>query len=569
MSLWSVLRIQESCRQPFNERIILDTRIFEEKKKYKLAVVWGKAGNCKSSTINIFTRSDLLETGINSEGITKGINICKKDGMIIADTEGTGTDNNSLCRHDIVSLFCICHSFIIMSSIYSRFPIQEINEMINEKLAVLQRVFKNNPKDLNKPFLLIICPLANPMKNDRIQGFRDDANRYVQNSLPNELRDYFSGISIRVISPVHDQVREKIYEKEKFSVNDVSDSMTQEVDEAFNLAFNHNTEGKPGSQFYLLNHYFRLAQSNQVIDPLVFDKVTEFTDLKLRAIASSAGTFNCNYDEYIKNLNTLKANIINEINGLNLQSIYKEYYKNKFEEEFSKWRQNHADIFNESLLSHFETLFENERNSIIREIENKAKSLTYESLVNMINDSKNKINRVQIIDDANNKEKISRLANLKKSKVTQLENYDFQDVYIRHRVAKKVEDDYFNEIKDRLSFVKISERNDHLNTLKATLGERIEKAFRDFYTSTRQPYKDRSSIKNENLESFYRQSFEYYEKRFKPDHERYLRIFEDARASIQNTVNSIIQKVGTYNPRIVDEFSNEARTIDSKFLTHS
>ena len=567
MSSWSVIRIQESCRHRFNENIISDRRLFEENKNYKLSVVWGKAGNFKSSTINIFTRGDLLETGINSEGITKGINICKKDNIIIADTEGTGTDNSSLNRHDIVSLFCVCHSFVIMSSIYARFPIQEINEMINEKLAVLQRIFKNNPTNLNKPLLLIICPVANPMKNDRIQGFRDDANRYLQSSLPSELRNYFSDVSIKVISPLPTQARDKIYENEKFSVNDVSDSMRQEVDEAFNLAFNHSTQGKPGSQFYLLNHYFNLAQNNQIIDPLIFDKVTEFTDIKLRSIASSAGTFNGDYDEYTKNLNKLKANTINEINALNLQSVYKDYYKNKFEEEFLKWKQNHADVFNENLLSCLETIYENERKSIIREIENRAKSLSYQGLVYMINDSKNKIEKVKIIDTANNKDKISRLANLKKSKINQLENYDFQDVYIRHRVAKKVEEDYFNEIKDRLNLVKIADRNDHLNKLKATLDERFEKAFRDFFTGIRQPYKDKSSIKNENLNLFYRESFEYYENRFKATHERCLSIIEEARRNMQATVNALIQRVGTYNPRIVDEFSNGARAIDSKFLT--
>ena len=114
--------------------------------------MFGKAGNFKSSIINMLIRSDRLMSGLNSDTVTKGIYLCKKGELAIADTEGTGTESNSLNRHDIISLFCVCSSFIIVNAIYNRFPISDITEMINEKLAILQKIFQTNPRDINKPF---------------------------------------------------------------------------------------------------------------------------------------------------------------------------------------------------------------------------------------------------------------------------------------------------------------------------------------------------------------------------------------------------------------------------------
>ena len=260
MDSWDVMRIQENCRQPFIDRLIKDPNIFEENKQYKLALVYGRAGNFKSSIINMYMRRNLLQSGVESDGVTKGIYFCKKREFIIADTEGTGTDNGQEQRHDIISLFCVCSSFIIVTATYNRFPISEITEIISEKLAVLRKMYQSSTSNINKPLLIILCPIGRHMKEDKIQLLKNDAENYKLNNIPSEIRVYFSDVVIKVLSPLPDAVHKTINETDKFHVQDLTGNVIlSEVDEVFDIAFNQNQHSKSGKCFHLLNEYFKLA----------------------------------------------------------------------------------------------------------------------------------------------------------------------------------------------------------------------------------------------------------------------------------------------------------------------
>ena len=137
------------------------------------------------------------------------------------------------------------------------------------------------------------------------------------------------------MSPLSPDLQRNIVEEEIFSVRDLAgESILNEVDEVFNIALNRNKNTKSGKCFHLLNHYFNLAQNNQVINPLMFEKATEFMQEKLRMLSRNATTCNCDYNSYIDSLNKLKVSVLNEINNLNIGPIYKDYYRTKFEEEF-------------------------------------------------------------------------------------------------------------------------------------------------------------------------------------------------------------------------------------------
>ena len=565
MSSWDIIRMQEAFNRPFIDRVIKNKNIFEANRKYKLALVYGKAGNFKSSTINMYLRSDRLDSGLNSDGITKGIYLCKKGDFIIADTEGTGTDNNSATRHDIVSLFCVCSSLIIVNAIHTRFPISDITEMINEKLAVLQKMFQSDPSEINKPLLIILCPIGNNMKLDKVQSFRQDAEKYRQNNIPKDIKTYFSDVIIKVLSPLPPVAHDKIYEDNKFSVNDLEGSLIlNEVDEVFNLALNQNKNSKSGRCFHLLNHYLNLAQTNKLINPLLIEKATEFIEKKLEVILKNSNTYNCNYMLYQSIFESNKSNVINEIKCLDMEISYKDYYITKFEEEFLKFRKNHGDIYNEALLTHIEKIYENGRTSIIKEIQSNI-NLTYIDLETLISKSVQRLNGIKINDIANDKGKIVKISNLIKSKLNQLHSYDFQDVYIQNRVCKIVQDDYYNEIKETLIKVKIKERESILITHKTLLSERLKQAITNFYTEINQQPKNKSSLINTHIESLYRDSFEYYQNNFYTLHERYNIKIEEARLKMVKTVNDLILEVGNYNPRIIDRFSTESNSIDTVF----
>ena len=568
MDSWQVIRIQEDFSRPFIDRLIKDRNIFEENKNYKLALVYGKAGNFKSSTINMYLRSDSLQSGVNSDGVTKGIYLCKKGGFIIADTEGTGTDNNQLQRHDIVSLFCVCSSFIIVSAIYNRFPISDITDMIDEKLAVLQKMYKSSANDINKPLLIILCPIGRNMNPDRIKSFRNDAEKYKRDNIPSEIRVYFSDVVIKVLSPLPAKVREIIDEREEFRVQDLAgNEILNEVDEVFDIAFNQNQHSKSGKCFHLLNEYFNLAQSNKIINPLMLEKATEFIQAKLQNISRVATICECDYDAYVNSLQNLKVSVINEINRLSIDPEYILYYKTKFEEEFEKWSQNHGDIFNESLKSLILKIFNNEINKIVEEVQSNL-NLTYQSFQSMVNSSKQRLNEIKIVKIANNKEKISDIISLIKSKVSELDNSDLKNVFIRFAVCKNVQDNYFNQIKEALKIVKIAERNEAINKHKAILGERLEIAIKKHYATIGQPSEDKSAFKSECMVNFFRNSCEFYDSNFKSNHERCLNILEEERKMIQNQVNEIIQNVGSYNSKIVDRFSDRSKSADIRFLNN-
>lgn len=565
MDQWKVIRITEGYNLPFIDKIIKDPSIFEDNTNYKLALVYGKAGSFKSSTINIFLKSDSIATGVNSDGVTKGIYLYKKGDLIIADTEGTGTDNSSLVRHDIVSLFCVCSSFIIVNAIHCRFPFKEIADMIDEKLAVLQKMYQTNSSIINKPSLIILCPIGREMKPEKIRLFKEEADKYKRNNIPNEIKLYFSDVVIKVLSPLPEKARSSIIACDKFSVKDLTGSdIIAEVDMVFNIALYQNHHIVPGKFYHLLNEYYKLAKNHQVINPLIFEKYAEFIQEKIDYISNNVTNCDNDYDLYIEKLNELKQSVINQIKHLGIEPVYIDYYINKFEEDFETWSKIHGDVFNEALLSEVEKVYESERIAIIEELKSNS-NITYQDFEEMINKSKQRLNQIKMVEKANNDDKKLRISNLIISKVSELESNEFKDVYIELVVCKTTQNKYFNEIKDTLISIKIAEMSDAFAKHAESLNEKLQEAITTHYNTIGQPFEDKSSFTDNCIKNLKTDINEYYESNFRNCHEKCLVKIEESRRYMQKAINNILKKVGTYNPKIIDSFCDESKSVDSKF----
>ena len=566
MDQWEVIRIQSECSKPFIDTIINDSNIFEDNKNYKLALVYGKAGSFKSSIINIYMGSDQLDTGMESEGVTKGVYFCKKEELIIADTEGTGTDNSSIARHDIVSLFCVCSSFIIINAIYNRFPFKEITDMIEEKLAVLQRMYKNPSNNINKPSLIIVCPIGKEIKLDKIELFRNDAEKCKNEHLPIEIKDLFSDVTIKVLSPLPTEVHKTINEDEKFSVNDLNGSLIKnEVDEIFDSALIRNQIAIPGQRFHLLNQFYELAKNNRIINLVIFEQCTDFIQNKISMLSRNAKTCNCDYKSYLDNLNELKISIDNEISKLSINIIYKKYYKIKFEEQFKIWCKIHGDVFNEELLSHIEKVYEGERNSIITELKSNPK-IPYQKFEEMINESKQKLKSIQYADTTNNIDKISKIINLIKSKVKEFDSNYFQDLFIELVICKPTQDIYMDDFKPTLNLIKIADKVEVLAKNEVILGDKLEGAINGFYQTICQPIENKSYIIDECTKNFSRDCSDYYDINIRSSHEKCLNLIEESRKCMINVLSTKLGTLGTYNPKLIDSFAKESDSVDRKFL---
>lgn len=186
----------------------------------------------------------------------------------------------------------------------------------------------------------------------------------------------------------------------------------------------------------------------------------------------------------------------------------------------------------------------------------------------MINKSKQRLNAIRLVEIANNKDKVSKILVLIKSKVNQLNKSEFQDFFIRFRVCKAVQDNYFNQIKDTLRSVKIAEKKNVLNNHKSILGDKLQQSIKDFYKSISQPFSDKTSFKTECMEKFFKDSYEYYERKFKKDHKTCMNLIEEERKVMQNTINMIIKNVEMYNSKIIDRFSSEAYSADRRFYNN-
>jgi hypothetical protein len=564
MAQWRILKLQENYRCRFDEGKLRDQSIFEENQDYKLIVVYGKAGNGKSSLINMYTGGDHLNSGVNADGISKGVSICKRANIIIADTEGTGTDNSSYNRPDIVSLFCVCYSFVIVQALHNRFPLSEIQDTINQILAYLQRIYKSNPSNMNKPSLLILCPIHKFLRPELIEKFKQEALNFKVAGLPQNLIEFFSAVEISVLSPLSRDVIDMIDQNDRFQVSSVPQNHLDEVRGAFNSVINKSQPGKKGSSFMMLNSFYDLAQSNKMIDPLVFERCLEFTEAKLKAASNTIKLNNCNFDLYKTEIQTFQNNINSEIDRLNIEATYKSYYKNKFNDEFLKWQKNHGDMFNELLIIEIEKIFEIEKDSIIKSIQNLQESFSYNNLVNLISRSKGLINGIRHIELANNSEKKQKVRNLISLKVSNLNDYDFEAIFINYRIAKPIQKTFFDQRIQLIDVTFVNKLN-KINQLKQELNQQIDKSINDFYNNNKINKKNRSNIINECLENFVVVCTEYYQNNFHSNHLNCLNIIERERSAMVAYIRNIPLDVHTYNSRIIDDFSRQANTSESRF----
>ena len=261
----------------------------------------------------------------------------------------------------------------------------------------------------------------------------------------------------------------------------------------------------------------------------------------------------------------LNNSVIEEINELRIEPEYKEIYKTKFEEEFIKWSQNYGDVYNQSLRSQIPRIFNNEKNIIVNELKSNS-NLTYQSFISMINKLKKRLNEMEVVIIANDKMNIMEINSLIKSKVRELDSPDLNNKFIKFVVCMPIQDKYFNQIKDTLRRVKISERNSVIQEHAAILGRRLEQAINNYYKTIGKPKEDKMALIPKCLAKFQRGSCDYYDRNFKSNHQMYLNLIENERNLIKHQVNDLIQKVCTYDSKIIDKFSDESKLAEKRFI---
>jgi hypothetical protein len=169
--------------------------------------------------------------------------------------------------------------------------------LINDKLNVLKNIYKSNPNEINRPSLIILCPIANRMPRELINGFRNTAQQFRNNLINNQdLRNYFSNIEIVVLSPLTENIHNIIVESSKFRVADIDESNLREVQEVLNQIKNKNNPGKLGSNFKNLNIFYEMASKNRIIDAITLDQSIKYIQNLMDQISSNWNIFNGNYN---------------------------------------------------------------------------------------------------------------------------------------------------------------------------------------------------------------------------------------------------------------------------------
>jgi hypothetical protein len=565
MSLWSTIKIQESCNKPFLQDAICNPTYFEPNQNYKLILFYGRTGNFKSSTINMMMGVDLLESGIIENGVSKGVTICKKDNILIADTEGLNIDDISTDRHDILALFCLCHSFVIVFPIFFRFGIMDITRFIQDQLNPFKNIYKSKPNEINRPSLIILCPIANRIPKETVNVFKNKAQEYRNNLINNlNLRSYFSNIEIEVISPLTDNIHETIYESDKFRIAKVDNSNLREFQEVLYRIKNKNNPGQLGSRFKNLNIFYELSRQHQIIDSAVLDKSIEFIEMEIDNISSRWSIYDGDFNLYTNQIDNIYTQTIRNIRNLQLPNdIIDYYYIRGFDQEYEMFKKSKGDAFNEIIITLINSKYDDERIIIDDKIKS-SKPMTYWDLDEQINESINKLKNIQYVNDALDQTKVFRIRQLINSKIESLSK-NFESVFIEFKIIKLEKDQFFNENIDSID-VPTTLKDAKIEELKAILESKLSRAIQNFYHQTKLLFINRNNLIQQYSKIFKTECNSFYESKLKMNHEFINRIIEVESVSMKEMINKIELSTTCYDKRIIDEISKLTRESESRFL---
>ena len=558
--MWQGYRISDKCDKEFNESVISNPNIINSDTDYSVMMIYGKSGSCKSTCINLYMRNEILMTGINDDGISKGIYLCKRNDLLILDTEGVGTDNRGCDRYDIVTLFCISSCFVILQPISTRFPEGDIIQTIEEILIVFERIVKVNPSNQNRPSFLILLTIVNPVSQERFQQYTKKANEFINGELFNRVRNYFFRVNAKVLPPLDERARKILTDTEKISHNDVSLDYLREIDSAFQVALQSSNK-KKGSNFKSLNILLSLAKENRSFDPLIIERANntllplinrEF--LNPKKCYSGANIF-------LSFIKQCEENIKNEIKRISLCDSDKTCFLKIFEKGFKSRKEIEITNFNYYMSENLPRVADSEFNEILGKITGNE-TFDYSNFNTALNLSRKKIEECKLLETSDF-QFLNKFRMIKDQQLSKLHKNNFEEKFIEFRVIKPTCLNFYKSNLSKLEKTKPIYVPDQIKTLQNKCKSELEIKIKDHQSKNNHAINYSLSSTDISLINKYSYSYckeisDYYHKTYEQKHHEAVEKIRIERKSFSTKVNQIISRAGAYCARTLDDFKDES-----------